>query len=78
MRLTVKRVLKELACKKLDLAKGEGYWYFIYDDIPNNIFETHSVYTVQLNALSIEQWKSECAAFFEHLKEVYPDIFKPE
>lgn len=73
MKLTTRRILKEADCNKLDLAKGEGYWYFIYSDKENNLYATHSVYTVQLNALTLEQWKDEANEFLATLKTSYPD-----
>jgi outer membrane protein assembly factor BamE (lipoprotein component of BamABCDE complex) len=50
------KILKKIGCPMLDLVNGKGYWYFVYDDVENNIWETESVYTMYLNSLSVEQW----------------------
>lgn len=52
----------------LRLESGDGYWYFIYDDPSNNVFETYSVYTQRLNHLSRGAWESEVDHFVEILK----------
>ena len=43
----------------VNLYKGEGYWYFVYDDPVHCIYRTRSVYTYQLNDLTLEQWCDE-------------------
>jgi len=47
-RITVKQVLKAIGSDKLELVKGNGYWYFIYDDVAKSRYDTHSVYTMLL------------------------------
>jgi hypothetical protein len=32
MALSSAKIIRKIGCDKLELAKGEGYWYFIYDD----------------------------------------------
>lgn len=52
-----KQIIKLIGSDKLELVKGEGYWYFIYDDIDaKNLYDTESVYTMYLNSMSIEIW----------------------
>lgn len=56
--MNTKQIIKLIGCTKLSLSRCKDYWYFIYDDIPNGIFETESVYTVNLKDLSLEEWIS--------------------
>lgn len=53
----------------LELVKGEGYWYFVFDDIPNNVYETESVYVTKLNHLDLERWIEIGKAFVAKIKE---------
>lgn len=56
---TAKQVLSKIKCDKLDLARGDGYWYFVYDDVPAKFYETHSVYCCYLNQMSLDRWVEE-------------------
>jgi hypothetical protein len=54
---SIKSVLKALDNPKgLDLAKGSGYFYFIFDNPEANIFETESVYVCHMTHLDFESW----------------------
>lgn len=57
MKPTVKKILEYIGNDNLNLYKGEGYWYFVYDD-KNSKFETLSIYTYRLNDMGIERWIS--------------------
>ena len=61
-------ILKGIACPKLDIAKGEGYVYFIYDDEPAGLFDTHSVMVPRFNELSLEAWIEEGRAFVARME----------
>jgi len=55
--VTTKRILKEIGCNKLALYKGEGYLYFIYDDIAGTgAYDCESVYTPRLNDMPVARW----------------------
>ena len=41
----------------LEIVRGEGYQYFIYDD--GKYFETVSVYVCYLNTFSVEEWVNQ-------------------
>ena len=57
MNITIKRILKEIGCDKLDLWRSpEGYHYFIYDDVSLGIYETHTIMAYRLNHLDFERW----------------------
>lgn len=56
MAISSNQVIQKLKCPYLELVKGAGYWYFVYDDIQNNIYETYSVYVYRLNQLGVDQW----------------------
>ena len=40
----------------VELVKGEGYFYFIFDRIDANVFETKSEYTMYLMDLTFDSW----------------------
>ena len=58
-KLSVKKILKEVGCLKLNLVKGKDYWYFIYDDEEANKYDTSSVYVMTLNEMSLDRWVEE-------------------
>lgn len=68
MAISSRQILKEINCKLLDLQKGYGYWYFVYDDVENNIFKTRSVPSMYLNQMPLSIWVEEGKDF---VKEVF-------
>lgn len=52
--ITVKQILKRVSDPRLNLYKGDGYWYFAFDD--GVMFETHSEYTMRLNDYGMDRW----------------------
>ncbi len=52
--ITTKQIIKSLGNKNLSLFRGNGYFYFAYDD--GIVFETESVYTKRLNDLTLDMW----------------------
>lgn len=65
------QVLKKIGCDKLALYKGEGYWYFEYDDFDaTKRYETHSIYTVYLSQLSLETWVQEGTDFVKKMEKM--------
>lgn len=68
--LTIKKILKEVGNKNLDLNRwDEGYYTFTFDD-KNGKFEQHSVYTFRLNNLPLESWVTEAHSFLEKIGEL--------
>lgn len=67
--LNLKRVNAALAAEKipLQLWKGEGYLYFLYDKAGR--YETKSVYVCYLNDLPLERWLEEARDFIKELEE---------
>ena len=57
-RVLTKQILDVVGCPNLSLYKGDGYWYFVYDDGADK-FATRSVYAVRLSDLSLETWVAE-------------------
>lgn len=53
--------------KHLELVKGEGYFYFVYDAGPYE-YETHSVPVYRLNDLTEEQWDEVAANFVANVE----------
>lgn len=69
-RVTVKRILDELKCPHLNLYKGDGYYYFCYDDQAKGIYETESVTVCALNHLLLSRWIAEGKDFLTAMREV--------
>jgi hypothetical protein len=72
-RFSAARVCKVVAAKQalpagatLELARGDGYWYFILDD-GANLYDTHSVMTMRLGDLSLDQWVDDGVAFVQRV-----------
>lgn len=63
MSVTANRVLRAIGNDRLALVKGEGYWYFIYDDPGGGVFETHSVMVMRLNQMPLGDWIDEGERF---------------
>lgn len=57
-KITIRRILKSIACDKLELRRVDdgGYFLFSYDDPERNIYEEQSVYAFRLNRLKFETW----------------------
>ena len=56
---TTRQVLAAIGCPHLTLHNGKGYWYFCYDDVAANKYETNSIYEMYLSHMSLEQWVEE-------------------
>jgi hypothetical protein len=57
--LTAKKIIKAIGHPHLNLYRGEGYQYFVYDngkDGDDMVYGDYSVYTHRINYLSLEQW----------------------
>lgn len=72
-RVTVKRVLDAIGCKHMNLYKGEGYYYFCYDDQAKGIYETESVVVCALNHLLLSRWIAEGKDFLNKMRDVERD-----
>lgn len=64
---SVKQILKAIGNEHLDLVRGPGYWYFVYDD--RGAFATHCVMVMRLGQLSVEQWAREGREFCREMEE---------
>ena len=59
--LTAKKIIKAIGHPHLNLYRGEGYQYFVYDNGKDGyemVFLDYSVYVNRLNHLSLDQWIS--------------------
>lgn len=58
MAISSKAIIKKIGNANLELVRGvgHGYWYFVYDDAANNVYETESVYVPRLNDMPLERW----------------------
>lgn len=66
--VTVKAIIKAIGSDKLELVRGNGYWYFVYDDKAKNRFKTMSVYVVILRQLPLDQWVAEGREFVTEME----------
>jgi len=53
---SAKQVLSKIKCDKIELVRGKGYWYFVYDDVPAKFYESHSIYVCYLNQMRVDTW----------------------
>ena len=49
------QIITKIGCPHLTLYRGDGYWYFEYDD-GDKKFETRSVMVMYLNSMTVDQW----------------------
>lgn len=61
---TTRSILAKIKCQHLNLYRGEGYWYFIYDN-GSGVYESHSVYVMRLNDMPEARWVGIGSAFVE-------------
>jgi hypothetical protein len=66
-KLVARTVTKTIGCPQLSLYQGNGYWYFIFDDVARNIHESHSVYTMRLNDMPLDRWVDIGRTFAERV-----------
>lgn len=52
-------MIKAVGSDHLALVQGNGYWYFIYDDVAKGRYDTYSVMTMRLGDFTVEQWAAE-------------------
>jgi len=70
---SVKQVIKAVGSDKLDLVRGNGYWYFIYDDPVRGIYDTTSIPTMQLRNFTIEEWAADGREFVAKMEKRYAE-----
>lgn len=68
-RFALKTVNKQLP-KNVELVKGDGYHYFVYDD-GDKIFETESVMEHFLTNMPLERWVTDGKNFANKVEEKY-------
>ena len=68
MAISSKQIVNKIGCKYLSLCKGDGYWYFIYDDLERNIFETCSVPVMFLSQMKLDLWVEDGLAFVKQVE----------
>ena len=73
MKLTLKRINKELEKQGylLELIKGDGYFYFITLPDLNVPFDSYSVCVYRLNQLKLNDWIYEANIFYKELENKY-------
>lgn len=53
----------------MNLYKGEGYWYFTYEDEENNIFETSTIHVMYLNQMRLDLWIKDGLDFIRSVED---------
>jgi len=59
---SVNVIIQKTISPFLELVKGNGYFYFVYDD--GKCFNTYSVYVKSLSQLSLSDWTNEAKEFY--------------
>lgn len=73
-RLTIKAIEKAIGDERIELIKGDGYYWFAFDN-EREIYETHSVYVNRLNDLTLETWLYEAEVLMKKVKRNFPGKF---
>lgn len=69
MTITTAQIIKMIGCDKLELCKGDGYWYFIYDDLlETGLYGDKAIPVNNLNHMSIDQWVAEGQELIDEIK----------
>ena len=69
--LTINKVnneIRAITSQYIELVKGEGYYYFVYDD--GRRYSTASVYVNTLNHLPLKSWLYEARCFYATIKAI--------
>ncbi|MAW27130.1 MAG: hypothetical protein CL498_03965 [Actinobacteria bacterium] len=72
--LTAKKIIKEIGHPHLNLYRGEGYQYFVYDngkDGGDMVYGDYSVYVYRINDLSLDRWVSEGKDCIKQIEEEF-------
>jgi hypothetical protein len=72
--LTAKKIIKAIGHPHLNLYRGEGYQYFVYDNGKSDnemIYGDQSVYVYRLNMCSLDWWVKEGKDFIKQIEEEY-------
>ena len=56
--IKIKTILDQIAEPNLSLYKGQGYYYFVYDD-GDKVYEERCVMVNVMNHLSLDSWVYE-------------------
>lgn len=59
----------------LEIVRGEGYHYFIYDDPVVDIYETVSVYVPYTNTYSAKGWVQQARYAYETVRDLIEEQF---
>lgn len=62
--MTRAQIIGAIGNPHLQLYRGDGYFYFVYDDGKDR-WEDHSVYVYRLNHLSYDKWIAEGLDFLK-------------
>lgn len=68
--VTAKNIIRLVGSPHLSLYRGEGYWYFVYDD--GLVLESLSVMVPRLNHLSLDSWVREGVQFVKNVESEAP------
>ena len=68
MAITTRQVLRAIGDDRLSLYKGEGYWYFAFEEASTGKYDTSSVYTFRLNDMPVERWVEAGRGFIAEME----------
>lgn len=60
---SAREVIKAIGNESLNLYRGEGYWYFVFDNVERALYDSESVYTMRLNDMALDRWVEIGKAF---------------
>lgn len=63
----IRKAVEPAMVDHLDLVKGDGYMYFVFDDDVH--FQTHSVMTQSMNDFTMDMWVAEAKDFIANVQE---------
>lgn len=67
---SAREIVKAIGCPHINLYRGEGYWYFIFDDLAaTGRYDSESVYCMRLNDMSLERWVESGKSFVARMEQ---------
>jgi len=65
--MTTSQIIRIIGDHRLSLQRGDGYWYFVFDD--GEKFDTESVMVMRLKDLPLSSWVSQGREFISRMEE---------
>jgi len=65
------QIIKKIGCPHLNLYRGQGYYYFSFDDESRGLYDTKSIAACYLTQLELDMWVEDGKAFVEQMEAEY-------